>query len=109
MTTAKELAQACIAEKWQNISSITDNILGDCAFCVDAKSRAVADGKTITDKDSIYCDYCQAPTNLCNNNKETVSIFVDMRKLIRDGNSVDFLEKLNTFKQGLLLIAEDGE
>lgn len=101
MATIKELAIACYNDKWGNDISMSDEILGDCAFCVDAKELMVADGKTPNTTFDDYCAYCQLPQTLR-----------DLYKDIRDARSslseVDFNTHVQTAKDSLLKLNKDG-
>jgi len=106
MATIKELTLTCLIEKWNAIKNISDDLLGDCAFCIDAKERLVVDGGTLDNNN--YCSYCIAPETMCNGSK-VFSSYQQLRKDKRLNDTTAYSEHLTQFKLNIDKLITDGE
>jgi len=100
MTTVEELALACLIEKWGAINSVSDEVLGDCAFCVDAKELMILDGGIPNTTSNDFCIYCQSPQSMRD-------LYIELRRKQRLGE-IDYLEALTQFKINIEKLIEDG-
>jgi len=106
MTTVEELALACLIEKWNAINTTSDELLGDCVFCADAKELLIADGGTVDVNN--FCVYCQAPESMCNGS-EVFSSYQQLRKDKKLNDTIAYSEHLTQFKLNIEKLIEDGK
>ena len=89
----KILAQATI-EKWAKVKDCATFIefaQSQCAFCFDARDRATADGKDLSDSlTRAHCDYCIGAKDICDG-INTDTIFGDLQRMAAAGNEEGFM------------------